>query len=108
MGQRSVRRQRARLHPGAGQSYGVAFCLRRFRAIRRQLAVARPSSRMRRSGGRKAFWRKAAKAHFKQQRAFRRYCGALALGSPLPLSRIAFEETEKGRPYLPELPGVLV
>ena len=42
-------------------------------------------------------------AHFKQQRAFRRYCGALAVGAALPLSRIAFEATEKGRPYLPEL-----
>jgi len=46
------------------------------------------------------------KAHFKQRRAFRRYCGAFALGSPRPLSRIAFEETEKGRPYLPDLPEV--
>jgi 4'-phosphopantetheinyl transferase len=44
-------------------------------------------------------------AHFKQQRAFRRYCGALAIGSALPLSRIAFEETEKGCPYLPEHRG---
>jgi 4'-phosphopantetheinyl transferase len=44
-------------------------------------------------------------AHFKQRRAFRRYCGALALGSSArPLSRIAFEETENGRPYLPDLP----
>jgi len=42
-------------------------------------------------------------AHFKQQRAFRRYCGALAAASALPLSRIAFSKTEKGRPYLPEL-----
>ncbi len=46
------------------------------------------------------------KAHFKQRRAFRRYCGALVLGSPRPLSRIAFEETEKRRPYLPELPDL--
>ena len=44
------------------------------------------------------------KAHFKQRRAFRRYCGSLALGSPRPLSRIDFKETEKGRPYLPDLP----
>jgi phosphopantetheinyl transferase len=42
---------------------------------------------------------------FTQQRAFRRYCGALAVGSGLPLSRIVFEETEKGRPFLPALPG---
>jgi phosphopantetheine--protein transferase-like protein len=44
------------------------------------------------------------KAHFIQRRAFRRYCGALVLGSPLPLSQIVFKETEKGRPYLPDLP----
>jgi phosphopantetheinyl transferase len=44
--------------------------------------------------------------HFKQRRAFRRYCGALALGLPRPLSRLAFMETEKGRPYLPDLPNV--
>ena len=44
------------------------------------------------------------KAQFKQRRAFRRYCGAFVLGSPRPLSRIVFEETEKGRPYLPDLP----
>ena len=52
-----------------------------------------------------SFLAEGGEAHFKQQRAFRRYCGALAVGSALPLSRIAFEETEKGRPYLPELRG---
>jgi hypothetical protein len=46
------------------------------------------------------------KAHFRQRRAFRRYCGAFLLGSPQPLSRIVFQETEKGRPYLPDLPNV--
>jgi phosphopantetheinyl transferase len=45
-------------------------------------------------------------AHFKQRRAFRRYCGAFVLGSLQPLSRIVFKETEKGRPYLPDLPDV--
>lgn len=44
------------------------------------------------------------KAQFKQRRAFRRYCGAVVLGSPRPLSRIVFEETDKGHPYLPDLP----
>jgi phosphopantetheinyl transferase len=44
------------------------------------------------------------KAHFKQRRAFRRYCGAFALGWPRALSRMVFKETEKGRPYLPDLP----
>ena len=41
---------------------------------------------------------------FKQRRAFRRFCGALALGSSQPLSQIDFEETENGRPYLCDLP----
>jgi 4'-phosphopantetheinyl transferase len=45
------------------------------------------------------------KAHFKQRRAFRRYCGTFVLGSPRPLSRVVFQETEKGRPYLPDLPN---
>lgn len=44
------------------------------------------------------------KTHFIQRRAFRRYCGALVLGSRRPLSRIVFRETEQGRPYLPDLP----
>jgi len=46
------------------------------------------------------------RAHFTQRRAFRRYCGAVALGLDRPLSRIAFEETEKGRPYLSDVPDV--
>lgn len=43
-------------------------------------------------------------AHFKQRRAFRRYCGSLASGSTRPLSRIDFDVSAKGRPYLAELP----
>lgn len=46
------------------------------------------------------------KAHFLQRRAFRRYCGAVALGVARPLSEIAFRETDKGRPYLPERPDL--
>ena len=46
------------------------------------------------------------KAQFQQRRAFRRYCGARALRSPRPLSQIVFQETEKGRPYLPDFPNV--
>ena len=42
------------------------------------------------------------KTHFEQRRAFRRYCGVLALGSTSSLSQIIFEETENGRPYLPD------
>ena len=41
---------------------------------------------------------------FRQRRAFRRYCGALALGSSLPISQVSFKETEKGRPWLSDLP----
>ena len=44
------------------------------------------------------------KSHFQQRRAFRRYCGALA--SQQPLSDIVFEETDKGRPYLPGRPDL--
>jgi phosphopantetheinyl transferase len=46
------------------------------------------------------------KVQFQQRRAFRRYCGAYVLGSPRPLSQIVFQETEKGRPYLPDLPDI--
>jgi len=45
-------------------------------------------------------------ALFVQRRAFRRYCGSLALGSASHLSRITFKETEKGRPYLPDRPDI--
>jgi 4'-phosphopantetheinyl transferase len=47
-----------------------------------------------------------AKALFTQRRAFRRFCGVLALGTAQPLSQIEFKETEKGRPYLSDLPEV--
>ncbi|MCM3905008.1 MAG: 4'-phosphopantetheinyl transferase superfamily protein, partial [Pyrinomonadaceae bacterium] len=46
------------------------------------------------------FVTKELKTHFEQRRAFRRYCGALALGSKSSLTEIVFEETENGRPYL--------
>ena len=46
------------------------------------------------------------KALFNQRRAFRRFCGALALGSSQPLSQIVFEETENGRPYLFDSPDI--
>ncbi|MBW2290597.1 MAG: 4'-phosphopantetheinyl transferase superfamily protein [Deltaproteobacteria bacterium] len=44
------------------------------------------------------------KAQFEQRRAFRRFCGATALGSSQSLSEIVFEETENGRPFLSESP----
>ena len=43
---------------------------------------------------------------FIQRRAFRRFCGALVPGSSQPLSRIAFSETENGRPHLSDFPNI--
>ena len=45
-----------------------------------------------------------SRALFTQRRAFRRFCAALALGWSRPMSQIAFNETENGRPYLPDSP----
>ena len=46
------------------------------------------------------------RVQFEQRRAFRRFCGATALGSSRPLSEILFEETESGRPYLSDSPDL--
>ena len=43
---------------------------------------------------------------FIQRRAFRRFCGACVLRSSQPLSKVAFSETENGRPQLSVLPDV--
>jgi phosphopantetheine--protein transferase-like protein len=51
-----------------------------------------------------AFMTADLRERFLQQRAFRRYCGALATGSLRPLSQIEFTTTVKGRPYLVEQP----
>jgi phosphopantetheinyl transferase len=45
------------------------------------------------------------RARFIQRRAFRRFCGARALGSSTPLSQVEFSETENGQPYIADLPG---
>ena len=45
------------------------------------------------------------KAQFIQRRAFRRYCGAKALGASVSLSQVVFTETENRRPYLFNLPN---
>jgi len=45
-------------------------------------------------------------AHFIQRRAFRRYCGALAVGAQGAMSRINFAEKENGRPYIRNLPNL--
>jgi 4'-phosphopantetheinyl transferase len=54
----------------------------------------------------KRFVTKELKTHFEQRRAFRLYCGALALGSRSSLSQIMFTETENGRPYLRDRPDL--
>ena len=51
-----------------------------------------------------AFLTADLRARFLQQRAFRRYCGALATVSSRPLAQIEFTTTAKGRPYLAEQP----
>ena len=43
---------------------------------------------------------------FIQRRAFRRFCGARSLGSSQIFSRIVFEETDNGRPYLSGRPDL--
>lgn len=46
------------------------------------------------------------RCRFLQRRAFRRFCGAAALGLSTPLSRVQFTKTAKGRPYLAARPNV--
>jgi 4'-phosphopantetheinyl transferase len=46
------------------------------------------------------------RTEFEQRRAFRRFCGAIALGSPQLLSDIVFEKTENGRPFLSDAPDI--
>jgi len=48
----------------------------------------------------------ADRSLFIQRRAFRRFCGVLSVGSSQSLSRVVFEETENGRPYLPDRPDL--
>jgi phosphopantetheinyl transferase len=44
--------------------------------------------------------------HFKQRRAFRRFCGAAAVGSRQLPSNLEFKETASGLPYLPGAPDI--
>ena len=46
------------------------------------------------------------KAGFEQRRAFRRFCAATATGALRSLSRLDFEEAEKGLPHLSAAPGI--
>lgn len=46
------------------------------------------------------------RGQFEQRRAFRRFCAATAIKSPKLLSKILFENTEKGRPFLADSPNL--
>ena len=46
------------------------------------------------------------RARFAQRRAFRRFCGAKALGAPQSSSEIRFETTAKGRPFHSDAPDL--
>lgn len=52
------------------------------------------------------FARESDRNHFLQRRAFRRYCGVTALESQQPVSKLVFCETEKGRPFISNVPGL--
>ncbi len=52
------------------------------------------------------FIKQGDRSLFIQRRGFRRFCGALSLGSSKSLSQVVFEETENGRPYLLDLPDI--
>jgi 4'-phosphopantetheinyl transferase len=69
--------------------------------VTRRCAPVLSDSELQRAG---RFATQGDKNLFTQRRAFRRFCGALALGSSQPLSQIDFNETENGRPYLCDLP----
>ena len=70
--------------------------------VTRRCASVLSDSELQRAG---RFVTQPDKSLFKQRRAFRRYCGALVLGSSQPLSEIVFKESDKGCPYLPEIPN---
>ena len=70
--------------------------------VTRRCASVLSDSELQRAG---RFATQGDKALFKQRRAFRRFCGAIALGSSQPLSQITFKVTENGRPYLCDLPN---
>jgi 4'-phosphopantetheinyl transferase len=90
--------------PAAGKATRVLYApfVHTPEASRRCGSVLSESERQRAE----RFVTEEARAHFKQRRAFRRYCGAVALGSSRALSAIAFDETEKGRPYLHDAPDL--
>ena len=65
--------------------------------VTKRCATVLSDTELRRAG---RFATQGDQALFIQRRAFRRFCGALALGSSQPLSQIDFKETENGRPQL--------
>lgn len=89
---------------GAGHAVRVLYAP----VMRDALATSRCAHVLSNAEVRRAerFVTEEGKALFTQRRAFRRYCGALALCSWRPLEQINFEETAQGRPYLAEAPGL--
>ena len=87
--------------PARQAAYVLYAPLLRDREASRRCASILSDTELRRAD---CFLNHYAKANFVQRRAFRRYCAAIALKSRQPLPEIAFKESEKGCPYLPDLP----
>ena len=71
--------------------------------VSRLCALTLSADEMRRAD---RFRTEADRALFTQRRAFRRYCAATAIGQHKSLEEIDFSETENGRPFLSEYPGI--
>ena len=97
---------RVRLDTGRSLVMRYACCMRRSRAIPRQRGVARQSCRTPSCRGRTALSRKRAAPTSNSGARFVATAAPVALGSQRSLSQIIFEQTEKGRPYLLDLPHV--
>src|SRR6266478_1918158 len=105
MGERSVRRQRSRPDAGASQSCGSRSVCAGFTRSRGIMALrVSPVGYRVAEGG--ALCNGRRQGSFQTTACISSHCGPFVLGSPQPLSRIVFHETEKGRPYLPDLPNV--
>jgi hypothetical protein len=84
---------------------GLAFCMRRFRAISRHLAL-RVSPGGYRIAGSGQLCNERRHGSFQTTARISPLSPSLRARTQRPLSRINFQETDKGRPYLPDLPNV--
>jgi 4'-phosphopantetheinyl transferase len=73
------------------------------REVTRRCALLLSDSELRRAD---RLSTQAGQALFKQRRAFRRFCAAVALETSRPLSQIDFQETQTGRPQLTDFPSL--